>query len=216
MIHVIDKMDSPKIGGHSNNGLNKIGRSISLSRSRSPQPSQSRHPSNGTENTVSESNSVPTDNIQKLSLDNCNLSVVEPDMSIQVLSDRNGEVNEGAVLFDDSDITPPSPLLSNTFPPSSLLPSNSVYLNNLKTEEAYALPYKFNDMKLKQEVSKEVNQQNILCCILENFRECFFKMLIRGMSPKESFLVQQVWHQPAAVVAIPELLHSLSLKQCGM
>ncbi|KAK6641198.1 hypothetical protein RUM44_012907 [Polyplax serrata] len=151
MIHVIDKMDSPKIGGHSNNGLNKIGRSIFLSRSRSPQPSQSRHPSNGTENTVSESNSVPTDNIQKLSLDNCNLSVVEPDMSIQVLSDRNGEVNEGAVLFDDSDITPPSPLLSNTFPPSSLLPSNSVYLNNLKTEEAYALPYKFNDMKLKQE-----------------------------------------------------------------
>lgn len=151
MIHVIDKMDTSKTTLQSVN-LNRTGKSAS--RSRSPQPSQSQMLPNGIENNLPESNLVPNDRTEKLSLDNCNLSVVEPEVGTQTLSDRNNDVNEeAAVLFDESDITPPSPLLSNAFPPPPLLPSNSVFLSSPKPQVSYNLPYKYNEIKLKQEVS---------------------------------------------------------------
>ena len=162
MIHVIDKMDTKS--GVQTNGPMRNGRSGSAPRSRSPQPSQLQSLSNGIENLLPEANLVPNDRSQKVSVDNSTVAVVEQEIGLRVLPDGNNDVSEEAsALFDDSDITPPSPLLSNAFASSSHLPSNSAYLNNSKPQVSYALPYKFNEMKLKQEVSEtRANTKNKL------------------------------------------------------
>lgn len=157
MIHVIDKMDTCKSTGPTTLANIKTGRNGTLTRSRSPQ-SQSQPLPNGIINPLPDSNLVPNDHAQRLLLENCNMPVIEPDMSALTLSDKAIDVNEEAAsLFDDSDITPPSPLLSNAIPPPSLLPSSSLFHNNHKPQSSsFMLPNKFAEMKLKQEVSLKI------------------------------------------------------------
>lgn len=159
LIHVIDKIDSVKQLQTQSSTIFRIGRSGSMSRSKSPQSSQSQPLQNGIDNPLSDPHLVPDESGQKLTLDNSCSPVVEPEIGVQRASERGNFVIESGTLYDDSDITPPSPFLSNAFPPPSLLPSDSLFLSNSKPQTSYALPYKFNDMKLKQEVSEEVPVQ---------------------------------------------------------